>query len=204
MIIGGYLMEWSFRGYLEYQFLRTINARFLVPWYDSVPQIGAVLLVAGWWSAGHGGALGRRLIATPTPLSWTGGLGLGLLVALLIVTHRPRVDALIKASMPPLLPSEVPKFISQRHLTIRANSLQSLEADWQRSYLRRLDRAEVLARRRAGVATRSARLWAIRGCPVRLASCVRRIYDLYDAIGLLNVPERGPPVEPETIRGAAR
>ncbi len=202
MIIGGYLMEWSFRGYLEYQFLRTINARFLVPWYDAVPQIGAVLLVAGWWSAAHAGEPGRRLIATPTPLSWTGGLGLGLLVALLIVTHRPRVDALTKASMPPLLPSEVPKFISQRHLTIRANSLQSLEADWQRSYLRRLDRAEVLARRtgwsRDAIRTALGHPWV----PGTVGLLRPDLYDLYDAIGLLNVPEHGPPVEPETIRGA--
>ena len=148
MIVGGYLMEWSFRGYLEYQFLRTINARFLVPWYDSVPQIGAVLLVAGWWSPAHAGEPGERHIVKPTALSWTGGAGIGLLVVLLIVTHRPRVDALTRASMPPLLPSEVSRFISQRHLTIRANAIQLQEADWQRSYLRRLDRAEVLARRR--------------------------------------------------------
>ncbi len=89
------------------QFLRTINVRFLVPWYDAVPQIGAVLLAAGWWSAAPCAASpGGDSLPTPTALTWTGGLGLGLLVVLLIVLNRPRVDALTRASMPPLLPSE--------------------------------------------------------------------------------------------------
>ena len=52
LVIGAYLMEWTFRqGYLEFKFLRTINLRFLVPWYDVVPQIGVILFAAGWWSA---------------------------------------------------------------------------------------------------------------------------------------------------------
>ncbi len=55
LVVGSYLFEWTFRGYMDYQYLRTLNMRFMVPWYDVIPQIGAVL----WWRAG-GPKRGRR------------------------------------------------------------------------------------------------------------------------------------------------
>ena len=202
IIFGGYLMEWSFRGYLEYQFLRTINVRFLVPWYDTVPQIGAVLMAAGWWSAAHGREPGPPLLARPAALTWAGSLGLGVLMVLLIVLNRPRVDALTRASTPPLLPSERRRFPNERHLTIRANALQSNEADWQRSYLRRLDRAETLARQmgvgRGTIRNVLGHPWV----PGTVGTLRPSLYDLYDAVGLLDLPEHGPPVDPAIIRGA--
>ena len=51
LVVGSYWVEWTFRGYMDYQYLRTISLRVFVPWYDAVPQIGAVLLVTGWWAA---------------------------------------------------------------------------------------------------------------------------------------------------------
>jgi len=202
IIIGGYLMEWSFRGYLEFQFLRTINVRFLVPWYDSIPQIGAVLLAAGWWSAARRGEPRPNLAARPTVLTWTGSLALGLLVVVLIVLNRPRVDALTRASMPPLLPSEWLQFPSERHLMIRANSVQLNEAKWQRSYLRRLDHGEALARRmgwsRDTIHTALGHPWV----PGTVGFLRPSLYDLYDAVGLLDLPEHGPPVDAATVRGA--
>ena len=35
---------------LRYRYLRTHNMYTIVPWYDVIPQIGAVLFVVGWWS----------------------------------------------------------------------------------------------------------------------------------------------------------
>ncbi len=43
-------MEWSFRGYVDFDFWRTTDIRAMVPWYDAIPQVGAVLFAAGWWS----------------------------------------------------------------------------------------------------------------------------------------------------------
>jgi len=63
LVFGSYLVEWSFRGYLDFSLLRTLGLRAIVPWYDAIPQIGAVLFVMGWISGpsrGAGVALGDR------------------------------------------------------------------------------------------------------------------------------------------------
>ncbi len=77
-----------------------------------------------------------------------------------------------------------------------------MEADWQRSYLRRLDRAEALARRmgwsRDAIRAALGHPWV----PGTVGLLRPALYDLYDAVGLLDLPEHGPPVDPETIRGA--
>jgi hypothetical protein len=202
IIIGGYLVEWSFRGYLEFKFLRTINARFLVPWYDSIPQIGAALLAAGWWSSAHGGEPPSRLMTRPTPLTWKGGLGVCLLSVLLIVLNRPRVDDLTRASAAPLLRSEIPQFPSKRLLLIRANALQANEVVWQRSFLRRVDRAEAVAKRmgwnHAAIRAAVGHPWV----PGTIGLLVPALYDSYDAVGLLDLPANGPPVDPAMIRAA--
>ena len=50
LVVGSYLIEWTFRGYLDFRYLRTLNMRAVVPWYDLIPHIGAVLFAVGWWS----------------------------------------------------------------------------------------------------------------------------------------------------------
>ena len=50
VVLGSYLMEWSFRGYVNFDYWRTVDIRAMVPWYDAIPQVGAVLFAAGWWS----------------------------------------------------------------------------------------------------------------------------------------------------------
>jgi hypothetical protein len=202
IIIGSYLMEWTFRGYLEYQFLRTLNARFVVPWYDTIPQIGAVLMVAGWWSAAHDGDTGSPFMTRPSALTRGGVLALGVLILILIALNQPKVNALTRASMPPLVASEPRRFPTERHLTIRASALQSHEADWQRAYLRRLDRGEELAKRegwnRDAIRNALGHPWV----PGTVGLLRPALYDAYDAVGLLDVPEHGPSVERAIIRGA--
>src|SRR5262249_21138123 len=96
LVLGSYLLEWTFRGYLEYHNLRTLNLRAIVPWYDAIPQIGAVLFAVGWWSGP------RRPNEPPSPraksafLKRRGALGLLVLSLALIILNRPRVDALVQ------------------------------------------------------------------------------------------------------------
>ena len=48
LVLGSYLVEWTVRGYMPFRLLRTVNLSMVVPWYDVVPQLGAVLFVVGW------------------------------------------------------------------------------------------------------------------------------------------------------------
>ena len=65
VIVGvGYLVSWTFRGYYTW-----VNLRGVVPWYDAIPHLGAILFVAGWWSR----VWDREAMAKP--LSWGGAIG---------------------------------------------------------------------------------------------------------------------------------
>jgi hypothetical protein len=200
LLVGTYLVEWSFRGYESFENLRTLNLRFIVPWYDAIPQFGAVLLLAGWWSAVRNPTLGRGLPSKASNLTWLGGLGLLALVAGLLVLGRPRVEALVRATVPSMVPSEREFFLTPRLKNIRANAIISSGAEWQRARLRGLDKAEAIARRMGF--SRDA-LHAALGHP-RLTGSVGalrpELYDLYDAIGLLDLPEHGRAVDPAAVR----
>jgi hypothetical protein len=192
LVLGSYLVEWSFRGYFEFRFLRTINLRFMVPWYDIIPQIGAVLLAMSWWSRRKAGPAPGLFRGKPIPPTWLGGLCVLALASALVVLNRPRVESLVRASVPDLLPSEREMYPLPRLQTLRADVLLEDRADWQRGYLRRLDRAQEVARR-LGV-SRDA-LHSLMGHPW-VSGAVRDVpQDLaneYDAIGLLDLPEHGP------------
>ena len=147
ILIAAYFVEWTFRGYMDYQYLRTINLRFVVPWYDAIPQIGAVLLIAGWCSR-RGPTLGKVREATrsnaPTQLEC---LGVCLLVVLLIALNRPRVSALVRATVGSLQASDRKIFKIEELRTMRANVLLLDRTKWQRRHLNRLDQCEEKARR---------------------------------------------------------
>jgi hypothetical protein len=189
---------------MDYEFLRTVSLRAKVPWYDAIPQIGAVLFLAGWWAATRGEST-RRNPAGWRSLTRAGTLGLFVLVVLLIVLNRPRVDAAVRNSVPALVPWERQSklFALDRQQTLRANVLLLSRAESQRKYLMRLDLCEDAARR-LGLSRESIR--AVLGHPWIPASThvVRdSLYELYDAVAVLNLPERGGrPVDPATIRSA--
>ena len=65
----------------------------------------------------------------------------------LIVLNRPRVDALIRGTCPPLLASEHEKFKITRLQTMRANMILLYSGRLAAEVLRRLDQAERIARR---------------------------------------------------------
>jgi hypothetical protein len=203
VVVGSYLIEWSFRGDVDFDFWRTTNIRAMVPWYDAIPQVGAVLFAAGWWSGSR--SLDSQSCPRVRPIAVTrlGGLGLAVLLVALIVLNRPRVDGLVRKSVPPLLPSEVIRFPIPRLQTLRANAVLLHRADWQRSNLRRLDRGEELARR-MGLGRDAIR--AVFGHPLLPGSFGQQphteLLDLHDAPAMLNLPERGSPFDPATVRSA--
>jgi hypothetical protein len=202
IVLGAYAVEWTFRGYLDYQFLRTINLRFMVPWYDSMPQIGAVLMLAGWWQNRRKQAGDGALPARTKPPSTLACLAVSLLVIVLIVLNRPRVDALVRAGAPPLAPSERERFAIPRLETMRANVLLIDRALWQRRCLRRLDRAELLAKRKGWGKDAIRSAFGRRFIPGSVAYVRPDQYDQYDAVALLDLPDRGRPVDPVSVRAA--
>jgi hypothetical protein len=203
LVLGSYLIEWSCRGYLEYHNLRTLNLRGIVPWYDEIPQIGAVLFAAGWWSGPRpvGGPPLPRV--SPGSLTRWKAIGLMVLALALIVLNRPRVDALVRRSTPTLLPSEQKRFPIARLQTIRANAVLYNETEWQRKFLRRLDRAEPIAR---GMGLGRDAIRAAFG-HLRVPGAVGGYsplgqYELSDVAGLLDLPDRGRVVDTAAVRTA--
>jgi hypothetical protein len=194
LMVGSYLVEWTMRGYLDYQYLRTINAHMLVPWYHVAPQVGGVLFVAGWWSGPRSAGSTRRLSSRPARLTrWaaTGVLGFS---AVLVALNRPRVESLWIASTPPMTASESARFPVPELQRMRANALMLDRAEHQRRHLRRLDLAEKAAR------SMGIGLDAVRSAFGRLDA--PELPDDYDAAELLDLPERGRAVDPARVRQA--
>jgi hypothetical protein len=204
IVLGCYLLEWTFRGYFEYHNLRTLSPYAIVPWYDVLPQIGAVLFAIGWWSGPRRPAAPapRKASRRPIPPTRAAALGLAMLTLALVVLNRPRVDALIRGTSPPLVGSEHEKFKITRLQTMRANTLLSLRVDWQRKYLLRLDQAERIARRlgigQDGIRAAFGHIF-IPGSTGRLLMAQR---ELYDVAAMLDLPLRGRAMEPAAIRAA--
>ena len=202
LVIAAYAVEWTFRGYLDYQFLRTINLRFIVPWYDSIPQIGTGLFLAGWWNSRQGKAGDRDLPARAKPPTQLACLGVSLLVIVLIGLNRPRVEALVRANVPPLTPSELERFAIPRLQTMRANVLLLDRAEWQRRFLRRLDRAELVAKRMGWGKDAIRAAFGHRFIPGAVGLVRPDLYDQYDAVAILDLSDRGRAVDPSSVRTA--
>jgi hypothetical protein len=202
VLVAAYIVEWTFRGYMDYQFLRTINLRFVVPWYDAVPQIGGVLLLAGWWNRiriGRNKATEAPKGRAPTQLEC---VGVCLLVALLIGLNRPRVEELVRASVPPLLPSERKQFAIERLQTMRANVLLIDRAALQRQHLGRLDQCAQTASRMGWGRDTIRAAFGHRFIPGAVGVLRADQNDLYDAAALLDLPDRGRAADLSSVRAA--
>ncbi len=203
IVVGCYLLEWTFRGYFEYHNLRTISTYAIVPWYDVIPHVGAVLFVVGWWSGPRPAGQGGGHIPGP-PARPTRGVALGLVILTLslIGLNRPRVDAMVRNTCPRMLPSEFEQFKIPRLQTMRADLLIEYRVKWQRSYLRRLDSVEPVARRlgigRDGIRAAFGHIYI----PASTGRLLMAQRELYDVAAILDLPEKGRPLAPQAIRAA--
>jgi hypothetical protein len=196
LVLSSYLIEWTVRGYMPFRYLRTINLGMIVPWYDTVPHIGAVLFVAGWCYGPRRSAVPNRppreLKVNRTNLGMALGV-LGLMTALIVV-NGPRVDLLWRNWAPPLSPREQGMFPLTSMQSLRATVILMAQAEWQRKHLHRLDQAQQTALQmgigRDGIRSAFGRL----DMPELPAA--------YDAAGLLDLPERGSVTDPDQVRHA--
>ncbi len=194
LVLGSYFGEWTVRGYLDYYLLRTLSLGFIVPWYDTIPHIGAVLFVAGWINGPRQPDQGAPVFGPIRPLSRAGALGILGLLAVLIVLNGPRVDLLWRKSTPPLLPSEEEKFRIVELQSMRATILLLKRAEWQRQRLRRLDQAQQeITTLGIGFEACKAALGRI-DLPDLPPAC--------DAIGLLEFPAQGRLTDSNQVRRA--
>jgi hypothetical protein len=194
VVLGSYLVEWTVRGYFPFRLLRTINMGGIVPWYNTVPQIGAVLFVAGWLAGPRSRESKPALVRPIRPVSRLGAIGVCGLLLVLIVLNRPRVDVLWRGSVPAPLPVEQKILPTVSLQSMRASTLLIDRAQWQRRHLRRLDQAEAVASR-LGIGRD-----AVRNAFGRLD--MPELPKVYDAVGLLDLPERGRRVDPDLVRRA--
>jgi hypothetical protein len=109
----------------------------------------------------------------------------------------------VRRSVPALLPSETNRFSPLPLQTLRANLVMTTHGEWQRAALRRLDRAEQIARR-MGIG-RDAIRGAFGHTLVDGSFATKPPLDLlsiYDSAALLDIPETGRQVDPATVRAA--
>ena len=183
-----YFVEWSFRGYLPFSSLRGV-----VPWYDTIPQVGAILFFSGW--------AGRRAEGSPPtrvePAARLGRPGhAGPFGRASLGPHQGRSDASssIRGVPGPILPgARTPSSSALPQLRrLRAVYLAHALADDQRRHLARLDRAEAVARR-AGIGREAIRR-AFGKVPAP------EIPDVYDAGAMLALPWKGTENDPARVR----
>ena len=182
LVFSSYLIEWTVRGYLDFDYLRTLSQIHIVPWYDAIPWIGGVLFGFGWWCGPGPADRGDQAPRRAVPLSLLGGLAVTGLVTTLIVLQRPRVELLWRNSVPPLVEAELSRFPIVELKSMRAHLLLLERAAWQRRHLRRLDLAQDLIDR-LGID-----LATVKQAFGRLD--MPELPEVYDAAGLLRPPTR--------------
>jgi hypothetical protein len=182
LALGSYFLEWTVRGYFDFDLLRTLNMGYIVPWYDTIPQIGAVLFLAGWFSGPMPRDRRPAVLRPLLPARRFGAIGVSCLMAILILLNWPRVDLLWRKSAPPLLPLERERFPIVSLQTLRANLVLLDQAAWQRRHLKRLDQAQQVVSR-LGISEGD-----VRSAFGRLD--MPELPKEYDAVGLLYFPTR--------------
>lgn len=185
LVLISYLIEWSFRGYLPFESLRGV-----VPWYDTIPQIGAVLFATGWIS-NAGRTLPARPIACPGRME---AVWLVLITIGMLALHQEQVDEILLARTPWIADEDAWEILPAEVRRRRALALAEEHATWQHEHLVRLEAAEEVASR-AGIGRD-----AIRQAFGRLD--VPELPEVYDATDLLDVDEEGQVHDPNQVRAA--
>jgi len=176
----GFGLVYTARGYFTFDNLRDLS------WYQAIPQVGAVLFAAGWWS-GRGGAGLPAGVAAPT----RGGLAaVAAGVALALVLQTPRVRARVEGGAAPLLAAERLMFPTPMFVRLRERYLETARVAWQRRFLARLDRAEASARE-LGLGREAVRRGVGRVFGPGMPPDVPQI----DGVNLLALPESAPRID---------
>lgn len=145
LCISAYLVEWSFRGYLTWNSLKGV-----VYWYDSIPQIGWTIFIAGWaMAATMPDAAQNDPRAWPARMSRTDGLvilGIGIFM---MVMHQSEVDRQLIGLVPPLTNFEIenntfPVPYLQR---LRATFIWDERSKRQQRFLAKFQVAEAIAKK---------------------------------------------------------
>lgn len=184
LVLVAYWVEWSFRGYLPFSSLRGQ----IVPWYDAIPHLGAVLFAAGWWAGREGSSLPRALV----PASRLGAVAVLALQFGLIVLHQPKVDAIFVASVPKMSEAEAKMFLVPTLQRLRAVALAEYCVNWQNRHLVKLDQAEAVARREGIGREAIARAFGRVDAPY--------LPKAYDAADMLDLPREGTTDDPARVR----
>jgi hypothetical protein len=185
LIFLSYFVELSFRGYLPFSSLRGY-----VPWYDAIPHLGFVLLIAGWFAAVHPATFQKNAkIFTNKCL-----LFVIMLECSLLLIHRTRCDELFVKSLPYLTEPERKALPVLSLRRLRASYLLQDRATSQRRHLERYEKAEAIARK-LGIGLDSIHKALGRGS-------IPEIPDAYDSFEMLDVPETGKQVDSAIVREA--
>lgn len=189
MAVFGYLLVFSARGNRTFDSLRGLG------WYNAIPQVGAVLFVAGWW--------GRSYADSSPPGGWprppTRGAMLVVLmfVTLMIVIHKPLIKSTLLASVYPPSESELKHFPTKELQLLRARYLAAEFAGRQQRFLARLDAIQQIASQ-LGVGRKE-----LRGAfgQVIGPGMPANVPDL-DIFALMEIPQSSGAVSPSRIQGS--
>lgn len=190
MLAGGFLMVYFFRGDMPFEDLRPVG------WYHAIPQVGAVLFGAGWWSRWTRAA--RDPAAAPTRRR---GLLIAVMVAAgMIALHAPRAARLFLAGAPPMTAAEADIFKVPELQRLRAVYFADENAKRQVRALVRLEGVERIGRE-LGVGRDTLR----RTFGRMLLPGIPEAQDEFDGVGLLDLPDGDTrPVDPLVLRARLR
>jgi hypothetical protein len=195
LVVAGFWMAYSAPGSFAFEDLHRLQGpetfasdpsdglRSLA-WAYTLPQIGALLFAAGWWSSRQTSRTVESS-ALDRP-SWGEWLTVLALTAVLATVHFARATAILEASVYPITASELKKLPVPHLQRLRAVALAELESVRQEHYLAQLDRLE-----------RACALQGIDGPTLRrvfgrvVGPGFPRDRADFDVVSLLNLPDRG-------------
>jgi hypothetical protein len=128
--LGSCLLVYAFRGNQPYSNLRSLG------WYHTIPQVGAILFVSGWFTASCQPAAPRMTLGHAAAVL--------VLVFVFCLIQIPRAQQQLIQSAPPLAPNEARLFPSAALLAGRAVYYKGEFHDRQHRALVRLDRLDHL------------------------------------------------------------
>jgi hypothetical protein len=181
-----YLMAYTFRSQYEFENLRDLG------WYHALPQIGAALFAAGWWSVCRPASQ-----QASSPPSWNALCAVALLALTMLALHAPRAQRLFEQTVYPMSPSELRKLPIPSLQRMRALYLASVTEVRQRRALTRFDHAEQIARRLRIGRSAIRRSFGQAEFPSWPPQVVHP-----DAFDLLDLPEDGTTNDPALIRAS--